>query len=188
MPLHRRRAVVREEVVAVHEKFPRRFVAGVGQVELPRNVAVLLPSMHVTGKPAGLVGERVLLHDIALLVRLLAHGHREEKVALQLIENPDILKSIGAKKKDRPRLVIGFAAETNDVEKNAKAKLAKKGCDWVVANDVSGDVMGGADNEILLVTKAGVERWPRMAKAEVAMKLAERIAENFYDPETSAAE
>ena len=104
-------------------------------------------------------------------------------MALQLIENPDILKSIGLKKKDRPRLVVGFAAETNDVEKNAKAKLTKKGCDWVVANDVSGDVMGGADNEILLVTKAGTERWPRMSKAEVAMKLAERIAEAFYDPE-----
>ena len=120
--------------------------------------------------------------------KLKLKGSAEEKVALQLIENPDILKSIGLKKKDRPRLVVGFAAETNDVEKNAKAKLTKKGCDWVVANDVSGDVMGGADNEILLVTKAGTERWPRMSKAEVAMKLAERIAENFYDPETSAAE
>ncbi|MFT3722449.1 MAG: bifunctional phosphopantothenoylcysteine decarboxylase/phosphopantothenate--cysteine ligase CoaBC [Hyphomonadaceae bacterium] len=120
--------------------------------------------------------------------KLKLKGGAEEKVALQLVENPDILKSIGAKKKDRPRLVIGFAAETNDVEKNAKAKLAKKGCDWVVANDVAGDVMGGADNEILLVTKAGTERWPRMSKAEVALKLAVRIAENFYDPETSAAE
>ncbi len=120
--------------------------------------------------------------------KLKLKGAAAEQVALQLIENPDILKSIGAKKKDRPRLVIGFAAETNDVEKNAKAKLARKGADWIVANDVSGDVMGGSDNEVLLVTKAGTERWPRMSKVEVAMKLAERIAENFYDPETSAAE
>ncbi len=120
--------------------------------------------------------------------KLKLKGAATDQVALQLVENPDILKSIGLKKKDRPRLVVGFAAETNDVEKNAKTKLTKKGCDWVVANDVSGDVMGGADNEIVLVTKAGTERWPRMSKAEVAMKLAERIAENFYDPEISAAE
>jgi phosphopantothenoylcysteine decarboxylase/phosphopantothenate--cysteine ligase len=120
--------------------------------------------------------------------KLKLKGAAAEQVGLQLIENPDILKSIGLKKKDRPRLVVGFAAETNDVEKNAKAKLTKKGCDWVIANDVSGDVMGGADNEVLLVTKTGTERWPLMSKAEVAMKLAERIAQNFYDPETSAAE
>jgi len=103
----------------------------------------------------------------------------EEAVALQLAENPDILKSIGTKKKGRPHLVIGFAAETNDVEKNAKGKLTRKGCDWIVANDVSGDVMGGSDNEVLLVSKSAVERWPRMDKSEVAMRLAERIAEVF---------
>ena len=117
--------------------------------------------------------------------KLKLKGGAEDKVALQLVENPDILKSIGTRKKDRPRLVIGFAAETNDVEKHAKGKLTRKGCDWVIANDVSGDVMGGSDNEVLLVSKAGVERWPRMSKAEVAMKLAERIADNFHDPETS---
>lgn len=120
--------------------------------------------------------------------KLKLKGGAEDKVALQLVENPDILKSIGTRKKDRPRLVVGFAAETSDVEKHAKAKLTRKGCDWVIANDVSCDVMGGSDNEVLLVSKAGVERWPRMSKAEVAMKLAERIADNFHDPETSAAE
>lgn len=120
--------------------------------------------------------------------KLKLKGGAEEKVALHLVENPDILKSIATRKKDRPRLVIGFAAETSDVEKHARAKLTRKGCDWVIANDVSGDVMGGADNEILLVSKAGTERWPRMAKAEVALKLADRVAENFSDPETSAAE
>jgi phosphopantothenoylcysteine decarboxylase/phosphopantothenate--cysteine ligase len=119
-------------------------------------------------------------------------GAQEAGVALQLVENPDILKRIASKKKDRPRLVVGFAAETDNVEAHARAKLARKGCDWIIANDVSGDVMGGSDNEVLLVTRQGTERWPRMAKAEVAMKLAERIAEAFYDPEgaaeTSAAE
>jgi phosphopantothenoylcysteine decarboxylase / phosphopantothenate---cysteine ligase len=111
----------------------------------------------------------------------------EEAVALQLAENPDILKSVGAKKKGRPQLVIGFAAETNDVERHAKAKLTRKGCDWIVANDVSGDVMGGADNEVLLVRKGGVERWPRMNKSEVAMRLTERIAEVFAAPAQAKA-
>jgi phosphopantothenoylcysteine decarboxylase/phosphopantothenate--cysteine ligase len=120
--------------------------------------------------------------------KLKLKGAAEEKVALQLVENPDILKSVGTRKKERPRLVIGFAAETSDVEKHAKAKLARKGCDWVVANDVSGDVMGGPDNEVLLVSKGATERWPRMSKAEVALKLAERVAQNFYDPETTGAE
>jgi phosphopantothenoylcysteine decarboxylase / phosphopantothenate---cysteine ligase len=124
--------------------------------------------------------------------KLKLKGGAEDKVALQLIENPDILKSIGAKRKDRPRLVIGFAAETSDVERHARGKLSRKGCDWIVANDVSGDVMGGADNEVLLVTRVGTERWPRMGKAEVAMKLAERIAAAFStsdaDSTTSAAE
>lgn len=120
--------------------------------------------------------------------KLKLKGAVEEKVALQLVENPDILKSVGTRKKDRPRLVIGFAAETSDVEKHAKAKLARKGCDWIIANDVSGDVMGGPDNEVLLVSKGGTERWPRMSKAEVALKLAERVAQAFYDPETTGAE
>jgi phosphopantothenoylcysteine decarboxylase / phosphopantothenate---cysteine ligase len=111
----------------------------------------------------------------------------EESVALQLAENPDILKSIGTKKKGRPKLVVGFAAETNDVEKHAKGKLTRKGCDWIVANDVSGDVMGGSDNEVLLVKREGVERWPRMSKSEVAMKLAERIADVFTSSRQSNA-
>jgi len=120
--------------------------------------------------------------------KLKLKGGAEDNVALRLVENPDILKSIGTRKKDRPKLVIGFAAETSDVEKHAKGKLSRKGADWVIANDVSGDVMGGADNQVLLVSKGGVERWPRMAKSEVAIRLAERIAAHFHDPETSAAE
>jgi phosphopantothenoylcysteine decarboxylase/phosphopantothenate--cysteine ligase len=93
-----------------------------------------------------------------------------------LTENPDILATLSKLGKKRPKLVVGFAAETNDVEAHALAKLAKKGCDWIVANDVSGDVMGGDQNEVILITKEGSSRWPRMAKAAVAGKLAVEIA------------
>jgi phosphopantothenoylcysteine decarboxylase/phosphopantothenate--cysteine ligase len=96
--------------------------------------------------------------------------------AIGLVENPDILASLSKPGKKRPRLVIGFAAETNDVEAHARAKIGKKGCDWIVANDVSGDVMGGSENEVLLIRADGAETWPRMAKEAVARKLAEEIA------------
>ena len=96
--------------------------------------------------------------------------------ALVLEENPDILASLATGRK-RPRLVVGFAAETQDVVANAKEKLKRKAADWIVANDVSGDVMGGADNRIHLVTKKGVEDWAPMAKDEVARRLVERIAD-----------
>ena len=72
--------------------------------------------------------------------------------------------------------MIGFAAETHDVEAAAERKLLRKGCDWVVANDVSGDVMGGEENAVSLLTRGGLERWPRAPKAEIARRLAERIA------------
>ncbi len=94
---------------------------------------------------------------------------------LRLIENPDLLAEL-ALSPSRPRLLIGFAAETDDVLANARAKLARKGCDWIVANDVSGDVMGGETNQVHLVTAAGVESWDRLSKADVARRLAERIA------------
>ncbi|MEZ6000281.1 bifunctional phosphopantothenoylcysteine decarboxylase/phosphopantothenate--cysteine ligase CoaBC [Hyphomonas sp.] len=97
--------------------------------------------------------------------------------SMELAENPDILRTISNKRKHRPALVVGFAAETNDVEDHAAAKLKRKGCDWIVANDVSGDVMGGTENEIALVTRDGIDRWPRMGKDEVARRLAQKIAE-----------
>jgi phosphopantothenoylcysteine decarboxylase/phosphopantothenate--cysteine ligase len=97
---------------------------------------------------------------------------------VRLVENPDILATLSRKGPRRPKLVVGFAAETNDLEDNARAKLARKGCDWVVANDVSQDgVMGGDDNEVLLVKKGKVERWEKASKVEVARRLAQRIAE-----------
>lgn len=95
---------------------------------------------------------------------------------LKLAENPDILATLSKPGKNRPRLVIGFAAETNDVEAHAQAKLAKKGCDWIIANDVSGDVMGGADNQIAIITKTGAENLPRQSKDAVARAIAERVA------------
>jgi len=98
---------------------------------------------------------------------------------IALVENPDILAAL-SKDARRPRLVIGFAAETNDLEAHAKAKLAKKGCDWIVANDVSiAGTMGGDQNAVALVSADGIERWERMAKGEVARRLAERIAAQF---------
>jgi phosphopantothenoylcysteine decarboxylase/phosphopantothenate--cysteine ligase len=97
--------------------------------------------------------------------------------AIRLTLNPDILAGLAAHPTARPRLVVGFAAETEKLIEHAAAKRARKGCDWIVANDVSGDVMGGAENAVHLVTAAGVESWPRLAKEEVARRLAARIAE-----------
>ena len=97
---------------------------------------------------------------------------------LEMALNPDILATVSAHAQ-RPRLVVGFAAETETVVQHAVAKRARKGCDWIVANDVSGDVMGGDANAVHLVTAAGVEDWPRMPKADVAARLAQRIAEDM---------
>ena len=97
---------------------------------------------------------------------------------LDFAENPDILATVSQRKKDRPRLVVGFAAETDDVVENATTKRKRKGCDWIVANDVSAGtgIMGGLENDITLMSDEGAEDWPRMAKDQVAAKLAERIA------------
>ncbi|HUF55586.1 MAG TPA: bifunctional phosphopantothenoylcysteine decarboxylase/phosphopantothenate--cysteine ligase CoaBC [Thermohalobaculum sp.] len=99
---------------------------------------------------------------------------------LRLAENPDILATVAAMPPGRrPALVVGFAAETDDVEANAAAKRTRKGCDWIVANDVSPatGIMGGADNTVTLITAEGAERWPSASKAEVAARLATRIAD-----------
>jgi phosphopantothenoylcysteine decarboxylase / phosphopantothenate---cysteine ligase len=95
---------------------------------------------------------------------------------LALIENPDILAGLAARA-DRPRLIVGFAAETERVVDHATAKRLKKGADWIVANDVSGDVMGGDANTVHIVTANGVDHWDRMPKELVASRLAERIAD-----------
>ena len=100
---------------------------------------------------------------------------------LSLVENPDILATIANRKAQRPKLVIGFAAETENLAANAKAKLASKGCDWILANDVSpqSGVMGGDRNTITLVRASGVEAWPPQSKDEVASRLVARIADSL---------
>ena len=97
---------------------------------------------------------------------------------LALAENPDILASV-AKSAKRPPLLVGFAAETNDVIAHAQAKLARKGCDLIVANDVSADPMGGETNRVHIVSKAGVDSWDRLPKEAVARKLMEKIADEL---------
>jgi phosphopantothenoylcysteine decarboxylase/phosphopantothenate--cysteine ligase len=100
----------------------------------------------------------------------------EAQPTIKLVENPDILATLSASAQ-RPRLVVGFAAETHDVEAFAMAKLERKGCDWIIANDVSvPGTMGGADNAVALVTKDGIERWDRAPKDDVARRIAARIA------------
>ena len=101
---------------------------------------------------------------------------------LSLSENPDILAYVAQLGTDaRPALVIGFAAETDDVIENATAKRARKGCDWIVANDVSPEtgIMGGSENQVILVTDQRADQWPRLSKGEVAAKLAARIADQI---------
>jgi len=98
---------------------------------------------------------------------------------LRLVENPDILATLARHPTARPRLVVGFAAETGDLEAKARTKRAEKGCDWILANDVSEGtgVFGGARNRILLITGEGpAEAWPELAKEEVARRLVERVA------------
>ena len=98
--------------------------------------------------------------------------------ALEFAENPDILATVSKMGEGRPRLVVGFAAETERVVAHATAKRLRKGCDWIVANDVSPEsgVMGGSENAVTVIDAAGAESWPRMGKDEVARRLAARIA------------
>jgi phosphopantothenoylcysteine decarboxylase / phosphopantothenate---cysteine ligase len=134
--------------------------------------------------------EKALPADVAILVAAVADWRAadvpQQKIKkdgggiapLMLAENPDILAAL-AKHPHRPGLLIGFAAETEKVVEHATAKLAKKGCDWIVANDVSGDVMGGARNAITLVTADGHETWEDAPKDVVARKLIEKVANVF---------
>ncbi len=140
--------------------------------------------------------ERALPADIFVGVAAVADWrpaaqelHKRKKSAgpaapLALAENPDILASVGLRAEGRPALVVGFAAETDNLLDNARAKRRAKGADWIVANDVSGGdgsrgVMGGTANTVVLVTESGEEAWPRLAKDEVARRLAARIAQTL---------
>ena len=135
--------------------------------------------------------EAALPADIAVCVAAVAdwrpetEGGRKIKKgaggppAIALVENPDILATLSSHAR-RPRLAVGFAAETDDVEAHARAKLDRKDCDWIVANDVSvAGTMGGDANAVAIVSAGGIERWERMAKGEVARRLAHRIADQI---------
>lgn len=156
----------------------------------PRGVKVVKVERAIEMRDAAL---NALPADIAVMVAAVADwrvdGEASEKIkkapgeappALALTENPDILKTIGHHEK-RPKLVIGFAAETNDVEDNGRAKLARKGADLIVANDVSPEtgVMGGSRNTVSVIAPDGVDRWPEMDKTDVAERLVALISERL---------
>jgi len=162
-----------------------------GPVSVPTPMGVTLVQIE-TAREMLDACTQALPADIAVFAAAVADWRTEEAglkmkkapgappPALVLTTNPDILATI-AHGSPRPRLVVGFAAETHDVIAHAQGKRARKGCDWIVANDVGHGtgIMGGAENEVHLVTAAGVENWPRLAKDEVARRLAARIAEVF---------
>jgi phosphopantothenoylcysteine decarboxylase/phosphopantothenate--cysteine ligase len=135
------------------------------EAELPADIAVMTAAV-ADWRP-----------DIAQNSKI-KKGAEHKAPALHLIENPDILASLAQHKK-RPRLVIGFAAETDEVMAHARSKRTRKGADWIVANDVSGDVMGGDRNQVHLITAKGEESWPDMTKTEVAERLVRHIVQQF---------
>jgi phosphopantothenoylcysteine decarboxylase / phosphopantothenate---cysteine ligase len=135
------------------------------QTSLPADIAIFTAAV-ADWKLAGVAPEKIKKQgDDSLPV-------------LAFAENPDILRSIALSKTQRPHIVVGFAAETENVLGHAKVKLAKKGCDLIVANDVSPDsgVFGGDKNAVHLVSSSGVETWPQLSKAEVALRLMNRLA------------
>ncbi len=162
-----------------------------GPTSLPPPSGVQFVRVETALEMAAAVDE-VLPVDAAVMVaavadwRLAAPAARKVKKAADaapptfaLVENPDILKTVSAPGPRRPRLVIGFAAETDALEAHARAKRQRKGCDWIVANDVSGDVMGGDENSILLIKGEVAKPWPRLDKVELARRLADDIADYF---------
>ncbi len=165
-----------------------------GPVSIPDPVGTTIVRVETAMQMQQAV-EQALPADIAVFVAAVADwrpaSNAEEKIkkdkekappALKLTENPDILKGVGTLKKQRPALVVGFAAETSDVLKHGKAKLARKGADWILANDVSAKtgVMGGDSNTIRLISNSGVDDWPTMDKKHVARRLVGEII-GFFD-------
>jgi phosphopantothenoylcysteine decarboxylase/phosphopantothenate--cysteine ligase len=166
------------------------FVTGPARVPAPQGVAV---TRVETARAMLAAVEAALPADAAVFAAAVADWHvtnagaaKMKKTAdgappvWELAENPDILATVAQMARDRrPALVIGFAAETDDVIAQATAKRARKGCDWMLANDVSPEtgIMGGAENAVTLITESGAEAWPRMTKDAVARRLARRIAD-----------
>jgi phosphopantothenoylcysteine decarboxylase/phosphopantothenate--cysteine ligase len=160
-----------------------------GPVNLPKSQDVKLISVESAREMLAAV-EAALPADVAIFAAAVADwrianagAQKIKKKAgqttpeLSLTENPDILSTVAHRKTQRPQLVIGFAAETENVVANAKAKLDKKGCDWILANDVSPEtgIMGGDRNTIQLVTAKGIEAWPPQSKEDVAAMLIARV-------------
>ncbi len=154
-------------ISVVHVETARQMLAAVAKA-LPADTAVFAAAV-ADWRPQQMSQSKIKKHG------------RPPTIAL--VENPDILSTVAHRKSGRPRLVIGFAAETDHVVANAKAKLAKKGCDWILANDVSPGtgIMGGDTNTIHVVTADGVESWPPSSKDDVARKLIGRIADTLTD-------
>ena len=165
------------------------FVTGPASVAPPSGVEVI--SVETAKEMRAAVGA-ALPADVAIFAAAVADWHvttaSDGKIkkdatgappALSLSENPDILKGVSQMTAGRPKLVVGFAAETDDVVKNAMEKRDRKGCDWIVANDVSPEtgIMGGSENVVTLIDADGPEEWPRMTKEQVARKLVSRISE-----------
>lgn len=158
-----------------------------GPVALETPLGVDRVDVETALEMAEVVG-RGLPADVAILVAAVADWRVEPSPTklkksdgppkLKFVANPDILAELSASPK-RPRLLVGFAAETSNVVENAIAKQVAKGADWIVANDVSGDVMGGSHNRVHLITRDGVEHWPEMSKGEVARRLIERISKEL---------
>ncbi len=161
-----------------------------GPAEAPRPLGCEIHEVETAREMLAAV-ETALPADCAIFAAAVADWHvavpRGSKVkkdasgrppVFDLVENPDILKTVAQRGEGRPRLVIGFAAETDNVIANATAKRARKGCDWLVANDVSPGtgIMGGTENAVTLITEEGAEPWPRMSKDATAEALADRIA------------
>jgi phosphopantothenoylcysteine decarboxylase/phosphopantothenate--cysteine ligase len=163
------------------------FVTGPALVLAPLGVEVIRVE---TARQMAEAVEAALPADVAVMAAAVADWHvvnagaqkmkkdgSGKAPALEFAENPDILAGVSMGKR-RPGLVVGFAAETEKVVEHATAKRLRKGCDWIVANDVSAGtgIMGGAENAVVLITETGAEAWPRMGKDAVAVKLAARIA------------
>lgn len=159
-----------------------------GPVTLPTPPGVIRVDVESAREMAAAV-EDALPADVAIMVAAVADWRAAETAAtkikkdgsgavppLALAENPDILATL-ARSSQRPGLLIGFAAETNDVIAHAQAKLARKGCDWIIANDVSADPMGGELNRVHIVTAAGVDSWERLPKDAVAKHIIRKIAD-----------
>jgi phosphopantothenoylcysteine decarboxylase/phosphopantothenate--cysteine ligase len=154
-----------DRVTVVRVETAREMLAAV-EAALPADVAVFAAAV-ADWRPAAEAGQKMKKDGSG------------RPPALDLVENPDILRTVSALPEGRrPRLVVGFAAETERVVEHATAKRARKGCDWIVANDVSPatGIMGGTENAAILITPEGAEPWPRLSKAETARRLAARIA------------